>query len=372
MKIKYSYKDTFNIFQHTALGINLVTWFRILMRNKWNVHPIYWLKALVITLMAVISFPVQLVERIVFSKRIKNAKIKQPVFILGYFRSGTTYLLYVLGSDPKFVSPTTYQVLTPHLFLLFGKGIRKMFDSVMPATRPQDNVKITADSPSEEEFAIANMSPYSLANGYVFPKKIAALFSAITHDQKAKNEWKTTFDYFVKKVMVRNEAKTLLLKSPMNTARIGEILSLYPDAKFIHIHRNPYDVYMSNERLFEKILPKTALNRAKEETLDDFIMKSYAETYTTYLQSKEKLSHTQLVEVAYAAFEKNPIEVLKHVYDKINLGDFDPVFKFLQHEISSTQSYQKNEYSSLSPERIDIINKEWGFMFEEYGYEKKV
>ncbi len=369
MKINYSNKDTFNLFQHTAFGINLATWFRVLMQNKWNVHPIYWPKVLVITFIALFSFPVQLLERIVFSKRIKHTKITQPVFILGYFRSGTTYLLYVLGADPKFVAPTTYQVLTPHLFLLFGKGIRKMFDSVMPATRPQDNVKITAKSPSEEEFALANMSPHSLVNGYVFPKRISQTFSEIINNQKAKNEWKRKFDYFLRKVMVKNQSNIPLLKSPLNTARIEEIVSLYPDAKFIHIHRNPYDVYVSNERLLEKILPKTALNRPKEEDLEQFIMDSYQETYKLYLQSKSNLKSNQLVEIAYAEFEKNPIEVLKSVYEKIELGDFEPVHEFLENEISSTKSYKKNEYNNLSQKRIETINKEWGFMFDEYGYE---
>ena len=61
--------------------------------------------------------------------------------------------------------------------------------------------------------------------------------------------------YFVKKISYKYIGKRVLLKSPANTGRIKEILEVYPDACFIHIHRDPYAVYQSNVKLYEKILP---------------------------------------------------------------------------------------------------------------------
>jgi len=69
------------------------------------------------------------------------------------------------------------------------------------------------------------------------------------------DRWKTTYDYFLKKISYKNNGKPILLKSLVNTAKIKQILDLYPNAKFIHIHRNPYDVYFSTWKLYKSILP---------------------------------------------------------------------------------------------------------------------
>jgi hypothetical protein len=370
MKIHYSSKDTFNLFQHTAFGTGIVTWLRLLFKHKWDIHPYYWPKALMITIMAIISLPVHVLEYVLYTRKIRKTRIQSPVFILGYFRSGTTYLFYVLGADPKFTFPSTYQVLTPHLFLLFGKGMRKLFNRVMPKTRPQDNVKVHAESPSEEEFALANMTPYSLVNGYVFPKQIDAVFNDCISRKKSnvRKEWLSKFDYFVKKVSYANGNKQLLLKSPLNTARVDEILTLYPNAKFIHIHRNPYDVYASNEGLLEKILPKIALNRPDEKNLESFIINSYRDTYKDFLLNKKQLTENNLAEIAYSEFERDPIGILNKVYEQLNLGSFIEVKTFLEEEVNSSEAYKKNSHERLSPEKIREINTEWGFMFDAYGY----
>jgi len=52
--------------------------------------------------------------------------------------------------------------------------------------------------------------------------------------------------YFIRKVQLfRGTEKRLLLKSPVHTARIKLLLKLFPDAQFVYIHRNPYDVFRS-------------------------------------------------------------------------------------------------------------------------------
>lgn len=375
MKMIYSRKDTFNLFQHTALGIDLVTWLRVLHRNSYAIHPAYWPKAFLITFMAIINSPVHLLERTVFNRRIKKTKIVQPVFVLGYSRSGTTYLFYVLGADPNFSYASTYQVLTPHVFLTTGRWLRKLFNFAMPATRPQDNVKISVDSPSEEEFAIANMSPISIVNGFTFPKRLKATFDESVLFRKGesdKQEWKRTFHYFSQKVAFMNSGKSLLSKSPLNTGRVQEILELYPDAKFIHIHRNPFDVYLSNKGLLEKILPKMGLNRANPEELKKFILDSYKDTYEKFLENKKLLQPNQLAEISYEEFVENPIAVLEKVYKQIGLSDFEPVRNVLQNEVTSSKNYKKNTHGQLPEEEVADVLEKWGFMFEEYGYEMKL
>ncbi|MHA1221869.1 MAG: sulfotransferase, partial [Candidatus Heimdallarchaeaceae archaeon] len=86
------------------------------------------------------------------------------------------------------------------------------------------------------------MSPYS---GAYFPKnqefynKYVSL-EGLTEKQILK--LKESINYVIKKLTIRKRYKQLVLKSPVDTARIDMLLDLFPDAKFIHIERNPYHV----------------------------------------------------------------------------------------------------------------------------------
>ncbi len=50
----------------------------------------------------------------------------------------------------------------------------------------------------------------------------------------------------LRKLTVRHGSeKRLVIKSPVHTARVALLLKLFPDAQFIYIHRNPYEVFQS-------------------------------------------------------------------------------------------------------------------------------
>ena len=361
---------------HTALGSNLFTWFKLLARNKFLIDIRFLPKVLFITITVIFNIPFQLYEYLRYSKPIKKVKIKRPIFIVGHYRSGTTYLHNVLGKDPNFCFCSTYEALTPHVFLSIGGITKKILGWTMPATRPQDNVEAGAEKPSEEEFAMGNISNISLTHGYYFPKNIFNVFyeSVIFEKDKIKKtkHWKKHFDYFLKKLTYKNNGKQLLLKSPANTARIKEILELYPDACFIHIHREPYAIYQSNINLYEKILPLLSFQKVGNKFIEDFILYSYEKTYKKFLIAKKVLPANQLFEISYDAFVKLPLKELQKAYIQLDLGDFAKAISCLEEEVKAVENYKTNNYSTLNNETKSIIADKWSFMFEQYGYNKTV
>ena len=48
---------------------------------------------------------------------IEATRVEAPVFILGHYRSGTTYLHELLSNDPGFASPNRFQAFNPSTFL---------------------------------------------------------------------------------------------------------------------------------------------------------------------------------------------------------------------------------------------------------------
>ncbi|MDH5367256.1 MAG: sulfotransferase [Cyclobacteriaceae bacterium] len=372
MQIKYKFNNYLSIFKHTVLGINFSTWVKLLVKHHFAIGFPFLLKGLSITLISFFNIPFQLFEHLYYHKKIKATKLKPPIFILGHPRSGTTYLHYVLSKDSQFAYCSTNDALTPHVMLTASNITEKILDKFMPATRPQDNVKAGAKLPKEEEFAMGNICLNSFVHGFYFPKyfkKIVdenVLFKS--NNKKSKQQWKTNFHYFIQKLTLKNNGKQLLLKSPANTGRLKEILELYPNAKFIHIHRNPYDVYQSNVGLYEKILPILSFHKVSNQFMEDFILYSYKAIHEKFIVDKNEIDKNQLFEISYDDFISNPEEQLRKAYLHLKLDKFENAQPNIREEIKSIKNYQPNTHSRLSEKATKAINEKWKFVFEEYGY----
>ncbi|MCE3279932.1 MAG: hypothetical protein K0S44_2123 [Bacteroidetes bacterium] len=374
MKIKYETKNYLNLTTHTALGMSLPVWIKLFFKNKFFIDIRFLPKVLFLTGNIILNIPFQLYEYFRYRKKINETVVKRPVFILGHPRSGTTYLHYVLSKDPDFGFCSTNEALTPHTFLTFGKYTRRILQMAMPATRPQDNVKAGADMPKEEEFAMGNISDTSFVHGFYFPKSLFKVFDrGVIFKESASSltDWKEHLTFFVKKLTFRYDGKKMMLKSPANTGRVKEILELYPDACFIHIHRDPYAVYQSNEKLYEKILPLLAFQKVKPEFIQDFIIYSYEKMYRKYLNDRAAIPPNQLYELSYDEFVASPIDQVQKMYNHLGIGDFEKARPLFNEEISSVKDYKKNSYIQLEKKSQERINDKWAFFFDAYGYKKQ-
>ena len=60
-------------------------------------------------------------QHLVFGRTIAETKIEHPpVFIIGHWRSGTTYLHQLMVMDKRFAYPNTYDCMAPSHTLLTG------------------------------------------------------------------------------------------------------------------------------------------------------------------------------------------------------------------------------------------------------------
>jgi hypothetical protein len=372
MNIKYQLKDFLNLPTHTVMGISFPKWLNLLWKNKFSIDVQYWPKALFITLTVILNIPFQLLEKIRFNKKIKNTKVQPPVFILGHPRSGTTFLQYVLSRDPNFAFCTTTEGLLPNIFLTAGNIAEKILEAAMPDTRPQDNVKAGASLPIEEEFAMGNISNTSWVHGLYFPRNIYKWFDQYVTFKKGdvsiKQHWKDHFDFFMKKLSFRYPNKTLLLKSPANTGRLRELYELYPNAKFIHIYRDPFKVYLSNERLYEKILPLIGFQKVSNAFMEEHILYAYEEMYKKYLSDRLLIPQGQLMEFSYEEFINAPEDIMKKTYEKLALGSFEKALPHFKEELHSTETYKPNSYLKMDEALQAKIIERWKFTFDTFGY----
>ncbi|MEP7279699.1 MAG: sulfotransferase [Bacteroidota bacterium] len=311
----------------------------------------------------------------------KNKKVNQhiitrhPVFILGYYRSGTSYLHQCLIQDDRFGYHTNFQMVLPEVMLSTEKILVPVFEFICRVFKITDSVHRVPLSflfPGEEDVAMTTfMNPMGGQWGYFFPKMMEkhfqeyVLFENISAPEIAS--WKQSFLFLLKKISLSNHSKQLVLKSPPNTARIKQLLSIFPEAKFILIHRNPYDVYASNKKFWQVVQKEYAMQGTKSVDVNSIILDTYSGIMNRYLQEKVLIPPGQLTELAYDDFIKNPVEALRNAYTELRLDDFSYCEEKMKTFTSSQKQFvqlkhalSENERKSVS-EKLENIFRHWNY-----------
>lgn len=352
-------------------GSTFMNFLRLMGQNHFRVAPMGFPRAIYSATLIMLLSPLNTIERLKFDKPIHHTKIdKSPIFIIGHWRSGTTYIHNLFSQDPQFGFPTTIQTTAPSLFLGFEKIIRPIVESSLPEKRPQDDVDLAADFPQEEEYALGDLSPYSFYNGWVFPKNMELYNNYVDFEhvpEKDIEEFKRIYIYYTKKLTLYYKGKQLVMKNPSNTARVKLLLDLFPDAKFIHIYRNPYHVYLSMKRNVEKEMTLQCLQKPPPwEVFETSMVDMYNRMYTKYFNEKKFIPKENLIEIRYEDFMKNPLSYMEQFYSLFQINGFEslkPIFEkyIISQKKIKIASYTFDErlknriYSSLR-NTIDLWN----------------
>ncbi len=372
-KLRFDNGDYLNVGGQPLAGTSFVNWMKLLIKNRFHIDWQFLPKAAYVTIMILITAPFRISEKRKFDKKLEDVKIAPLLFIVGHWRSGTTFLHYLMGQDKGLAYVSTFETMIPGVFL----GNEKMFKGIvknhLPEKRPMDDLEMDADLPYEEEYAIANLSPYSFYHGWYFPRRIDHYFKQQVTFEGDENEtiekWRQVYSYFLKKITYKNNGKRIMLKSLVNTGKIKLLLEMFPDAKFIHIYRNPYKVYFSTWKLYKRILPIFSFQHVKIEQFDKLIIKFYKELYAKYFEEKKLIPKENLVEIRYEDFVKEPVETLESVYKKLGLNGFEEAKPAFEKYVRKHKNYKPDTYN-LDEITKKKIYKEWEFAFKEFGYAK--
>lgn len=333
----------------------------------------YFPRVFIVSLVSLIGAPFRWYESFVLRKELKRVKLqKDPVFILGHWRGGTTLLHNLICEDPQFGYITLTQALFPKSFMRVG--IFRLFLKIfMPETRPMDNMKLSLDVPQEDELALSNISRHSLYNGWQFPWRLMDFYRKYVEfkglSAQGKEAWWQDFHRLLKRTTYNMDGKQLVLKNPPHTARIKEILERYPNAKFIHIYRNPYAVYKSTRHLYRTAIMQFTVQKYADKKMDEDILRIYASMYRRYFKYRELIPAGNLVEIRYEEFEQDPVEHLRSIYQKLGIEGFETAKPQFENYMQSLGSYVKNKFV-LSSEDADKVEKYWGEMVNKWNYQR--
>ena len=365
-------KHRWSVGHNYLAGITAGDWRRLLRENGFDIDACYWHRAVAITALSLVNSVHRWREHRRWHDAIEATVITAPpLFVLGHWRSGTTHLHNLLAQDTaQFAFANTYQVINPYTFLTTEALNTRLFASLLPSRRPMDNMALSFQTPQEDEFAPCLMTGKSPYVGVSFPRRDAAYAPYLTFREASADdiaEWKTAFLWFLKKLTLAH-GRALLLKSPTHTARVRLLLELFPDARFVHIHRHPYDVFQSFQHYYDTAMWYTYLQRPDLPSIDERILHRYTEMHDALFDDLPRIPEGRFHEIAFADLERDPVGQVRTTYERLDLAGFAAVEPRLAHYVATLGDYEKNHFSPLSDAWRSRVAHEWRRSFDRWGY----
>ncbi len=325
-------------------GMSLAGWTKLIAQNDYDIH--HWPMAAMVTLCAAGNSMFSKAQAIAMGKRVAEKElVSDPVFILGHWRTGTTLLHELLSLDDRYAAPTNYQCFAPFHFLITQGIIPKI--AKLPAKRPQDNIEMSWSAPQEDEFAICSAglpSPYSRI---AFPNRPARHYDYLTMEGvpfRELEDWKAGLMQFVKNLNYSND-RTIILKSPTHTGRIRVLLDMFPNARFIHLARNPHEFIPSTFHLWRALDDSNALQRPNEKyPLHDHVFESFHRMYASYDRNRELIPDGNLVEIRFEDLTRKTLSTVESIYDRLEMGDFSVAKPKLEQWLDNKKRYTRNQH----------------------------
>ena len=278
-----------------------------------------------------------------------------PVFVTGLPRSGTTFLFNLLALDSNHRSPLYWEIMAP---LPLAKNEKqkvwrerkinlelKFARTIIPKLRAMHHIR--AQTP-EECMLIATMNIRSIV--------YMCMVDVPEYVEYLKNcSFESVFLWhkrFFQMLELTGRPNRWLLKDPSHIGHIPEILSTYPNARFINIHRNPIQSIASFCSLTKNIrsaFSKNIDNKEIGKTVLDF----WQHNLNKGMSYREYLGPNQIVDINYIEFIKNPLDAIKNIYSVLGF-DIDIETENKMEEYLIKQNKIKKEKHNYSLEEFDL------------------
>lgn len=355
-------------------GCDLVAWLRLLADNRFALDRSHWYIAGVITCLSLVNSALRIGKIACYDWRFRNAPLPEaPIFIIGHWRTGTTLLHELLALDDRHAVPTTYQCLAPNHFLLTQNWMPRLLWFLMPSRRPMDNMKSGWGRPQEDEFALCILGLPSPYRNIAFPNRMIENDVALDLERlspQALATWKKTFLYWLRQVAFQHGGQRLVLKSPPHTCRIKVLLELFPHARFVHIVRDPYDVFPSTVNLWKAFYHAHALQQPTLVDLEEQVFRTFLHFNKRLDGVRHLVAPSRFHELRYEDLVRDPEGKMRELYEKLQLQGFDDLAPRLEIFLAQSSNYRTNRYET-SPAMRNEITLRWGNIIRRYGYAEK-
>lgn len=299
-------------------------------------------------------------DQLKFGKEIsKFAVPEDPIFIVGHWRTGSTYLHQLMALDEHLSAPTLYQTALPESFITARPYYAPIMKRFIGKNRPFDNIKAGIDEPQECEFALFRMTGDSPMKRLLFPinGKYFLLQDDVQFNPAGERglRWEAAMTGYYQK-LAWFSGKQLLLKNPFHSMRIDLLKRRFPKARFIHIYRNPMEVVPSTIRMWTVVNSQNAMNRRWNALNVEEVTTFYKIMLQELQIQQTRTPDSQWVNIKYEELVADPITTLRNAYQQLNL-EFNVTFEHqLTQYIECNRDYKKNRHNMSDQDKESIQN----------------
>lgn len=300
---------------------------------------------------------------------LRSATILPPVFLVGFWRCGTTFLHELFCCDPRFGFPSTYACLNPSHFLLTERVVCAR--SVRQQTRrPMDDMQYSWMSPQEDEFALLALgapSPYAALLVPSLMRDPRSLLDLRFRPIDERERWTEAIQYFLRLLTVQ-QGKPMVLKSPPHGFRLHLLPTLFPGARYVLIERNPYEVFASNLKLWQTLLEMYSLESFSSEDIEAFVLAAYLIHEEIITGGVSRISPGALAMVRYEDLVADPVKQMVRLYTELGMEDIEAVRPLWEQHVALVADHKRNRFI-FSAEQKSRVDEQWGAIIREKGYD---
>ena len=173
-------------------------------------------------------------------------------------------------------------------------------------------------------------------------------------DSSEKIKYQKNYFELLKKLDFIKSGKRLVIKNPPNTGRIEMLLSLFPNAQFIYLHRDEQAVIPSTVNMHQQMINRFGLTTKSNLNIEEMVKKHHTQIIKQYNTNKKLIPENNLIEIDYRNFIDYPEITLSNIYNKLNLNGFTetlPVFrKYINQQKKHTENFTPAKVNELVPQ----------------------
>jgi len=318
----------------------------------------------------------------IFFRQYRQQAVKQPVFIIGMFRSGTTFLHRLLAKDAQFTAMMMWEILfSPSisqrkmvhwLSYLIKKPVEALLSRIEKNWAKRNVMhRVSIRQPEEDDYLLLHRwstLTAGLSSGLL---RLAEPYVRFDQEQTKRKKIMDFYALCVQKHLFARapSGKHYLAKNPALTPKLQSLQQTFPDAKIIYLVRSPLEVIPSFLSMMDfswKVVGTTKERKA----LREFILSMAKHWYRYPLEELAKRDDSTYAVVNYENLVSEPERTVREVYQRLQLPLSEDFANILHQESEGARRYRSQHRYDLASLGLDhaAIVAEFADIFERFGF----
>lgn len=293
--------------------------------------------------------------------QIREEEIKQPMYLTGLPRTGTSALLNLLSNDTAFRPLKLWEGMMPDPCENFEHGMDDPRYLMMKAWQEEQNKKnpdfskihhTTADTP-EECIHLLNHTFQDVQFGV---ETMMEPYGSWFQEQDLRPSYQYYAD-LLRMLQWQRPGDRWLLKSPAHLWALDIITEMFPDACIIITHRNPLQAVTSYASMMAALMTERDYDKKQ---LGPVVMEYLARKVESSLKQRDNMDSSRILDLQFKDFINDSVGFVHGIYDYFNLPMSDATSKAFSdyaeaHPMGKhgKHSYDMSEYGLTENQVLD-------------------